>query len=122
MNVIMKKGFILIELLVALIVSTVALGMIFSLYNLFNNIDRDGREAARATYNVNTIKEIMIKNIDGNYSIENKQLICDGDVILNLDFDGSIDCYKDDGFKRCSITYNDEKLDFVLYEVEQYEL
>lgn len=118
MNVIMKKGFILIELLVALVVSTVALGMIFSLYNLFNNIDRDGRETARTTYNVNTIKEIMTKNIDKDYSIENKQLLCDGDVVLNLNFDGNINCYEDDGFKKCTITYNDEKLDFVLCEVE----
>ena len=116
-----KRGFVLVELLVAMFIGTIVLGMIFGAYRLFNNIIKDSIDAARTTYNINIIKQIILDNTDNEYSIENRQLKHNDDVVVDINFDGNIRYYEDQdySFKRCIVSYGDKDIDFVVKEIEE---
>lgn len=99
----MKKGFTLVELIVALAVAAILLGMVSTSFYFISKISNTVLNESNNNYKLFIVKDYIIDN-----NINNSVNVVDGDVIINnkeIVYDSSITNITFNNNNRCIITY-----------------
>lgn len=122
-----KKGFTLVELIVAIACSSIVLlGMVSSVYFLYKMNDKVLSDSS-INYNISKVKDQILDNEyfdESKFEVSNKSLLYDGKVIssgveiVGFDIEEKVD-RNNNTFTYCTIQYNNsegltESINFII--------